>query len=114
MPTPLNLPYPPLVIIEAEKPLCWSEIESVHGGRLETGLSLCVRPYKGPESRGGYFFHIIRSGSGLVFSTFDRPVVLKVDSGDEAAAIINHASGLKYSETAWRTLQSANLRTDVS
>jgi len=112
MSTPLTLPYPPLVVVETEKPLSWAELEEVYGDRLDTGLSLCVCPYRGPKYRGGYFFHIVRKGSSFSFSTFDRAAVLEVDSGKKAVEIINHASGLEYSEAAWKTLRSVDLKTD--
>ena len=112
MATPLRLPYPPLVLITSDGPICWPDIERLAENRLDLGVSFCLQTRHGHERRGGYFFHIRRTNERFVFRTFDREAVCSFPSGDECAAFVNHVSGRKYDERMWGVAQRVNLRTD--
>jgi len=113
MPSPLTLPYPPLVIIQSSSPITWPALHKVIEHRLANGVSICLVQDRGHEYRGGYFFHLRRTDRGLLLSTFDRPEVLEIATGEECASFINHVSGRKYDEKMWRLSQQVNLRTDA-
>jgi len=66
----------------------------------------------GVAKRGGYFFHIRKTGNKYVFSTFDRSSVLAYESGSECARFINHVAGLAYDPQMWEVAQKVNLRSD--
>lgn len=113
MPTPLSLPYPPLVVIDAHGPLSWDSLSEQLAIRLEAGVSFCLREAQGHEKRGGYFFHIKSSDQGFTFRTFDRQIVCSFPTGAECAAFINHVAGRLYDEEMWQIAQKVNLRTDA-
>jgi hypothetical protein len=112
MPKNLKLPYPPLVTLDVTQPLEWLQLEEKYGARLAVGLSILIRPYGGPELRGGYFFHLRREGTQILFFAFDGQHQVAAESGVAAAALMNHVAGLAYSEECWKRLQIANLRED--
>ena len=112
MPTELTLRFPPLKILELDGLITWEWLEPKISDRLETGVSICVTRTRGVAMRGGYFFHFQKTDKGFEFSTFDRPVVLTLSSGDECADFMNHVSGRQYDEEMWRKCQEVNLRPD--
>jgi hypothetical protein len=112
MTTPLTLPYPPLVLIQSDKPLTWDDLLRHIGQRLDGGVSFCLQAEEGDNNRGGYFFHVKRTAQGYMFRTFDRQEVLTLREKDEVVAFINHVSGRKYDEQMWMQTQLVNFRTD--
>ena len=78
----------------------------------ESGVSMCITRTIGVPMQGGYFFHLQKTDKGFEFSTFDRPVVLTLSSGDECAVFMNHVSGRQFNEEMWRKCQEVNLRPD--
>ncbi len=115
MPTPLKLPFPPLLQIDQDEPLEPRDLTRHLGSRLDAGVSFCVRSAAGPERRGGYFFHVRRDSSGQCWlATFDGEEVVSLDELSSLAALINHVSGRKYSEQMWEIAQRINLRKDRS
>ena len=112
MPTPISLPFPPLLVLELDGLLTWDWLEPQIRDRREAGVSLCIVGSEGATNRGGYFFHLREEAKGFAFSTFDRQNVLTFGSGEECAAFMNHVSGRLYDENMWVRCQEANLKTD--
>ncbi|GIW90591.1 MAG: hypothetical protein KatS3mg109_1023 [Pirellulaceae bacterium] len=112
MPTPLTLPYPPLILIQSDKPLTWHDLLPRICCRLGNGVSICLQTNAGHDNRGGYFFHFKKTSDGFVFRTFDRPNVLTLSSEQEVVAFINHCSGRRYDQQMWEQAQLVNFRTD--
>ena len=117
MPTPIELPFPPLCVLKLDGLVTWDWLKGELGDRLEDGVSVCLVAKKGHETQGGYFFHIQRSQEGFDFFTFEKKnastkSVLTLDTGDECAALMNHVSGRQYDEDMWSRCQEANLKTD--
>jgi len=112
VPTPLKLPFPPLVMVEGDQPLRWADLEPLIQQRLQIGVSLCILRRAGDAKRGGYFFHIKKTTEGYTFCTFDRAAVCAFADGEKAVAFINHVSGREYSDDMWRIAQHVNLRSD--
>lgn len=113
MPTPLKLPFPPLIQLDQDAELKGEDLTRRLGMRLGAGVSVCVRSMNGPVKRGGYFFHLRRDESGhFLFATFDGHEILLLEDASQAAAFINHVSGRRYSEEMWEIAQRINLRKD--
>ena len=112
MPTPISLPFPPLLVLELDGPVTWDWLEPLIRDRLEAGVSLCIVGSEGATNRGGYFFHLREEAEGITFSTFDRPNVLSFETVEDSVAFINHVSGKRYDENMWVICQAANLKTD--
>lgn len=112
MPTPIFLPFPPLLILESDGLLTWGWLEAQIRCRIGAGVSLCIISSEGEANRGGYFFHLRQESEGFAFSTFDRKNVLTFRTGEECVAFMNHVSGRKYDENMWNKCQLANLRSD--
>lgn len=112
MPTPLTLPYSPLILVQSDEPLTWDDLLLHIGARLERGVSICLQAETGHDNRGGYFFHFKRTPQGCEFRTFDRQSVLTLHEGEEVAAFVNHVSGRKYDHHMWIKSQLVNFRTD--
>ena len=112
MPTPLTLPFPPLLVLDLDDLITWGWLEPLIRNRLETGVSLCITYRKGVAHQGGYFFHIRRVAEGFAFSTFDRKDVATLETGEDCVAFMNHVCGRQYDEAMWGKCQSVNLRTD--
>lgn len=112
MPTPISLPFPPLVVLELDGLVTWDWLEPLVRDRLDAGVSLCIVGGQGATNRGGYFFHLREDVEGFAFSTFDRQSVLTFGTGEECAAFMNHVSGRLYDENMWARCQEANLKTD--
>ena len=109
----LQLRFEPLKILARGGLITWPWLKPVIRGRLDEGISLCVTAGAGETNRGGYFFHIRQTANGFEFSTFDRPGVLTLGTGEECAAFMNHVSGRRYNEDMWRRCQSVNLKPDA-
>jgi|GEM_PF-911176 len=107
----LRLPFPPLETVVTDDPLDWETIYEEIGSRLAAGVSFVVLRSRGPEDRGGYFFHIKQVADGLALFTFEGERALLFPTGDACAEYINHAAGLAYSEEMWERAQQANLKT---
>lgn len=113
MPTPIRLPFPPLVLIDQDGELETTVVERATRDRIANGVSLCVRSGDGPEKRGGYFFHLRQTRDGhLSLSTFDTPDVVSLTDTATLVAFMNHVAGRRYSEAMWTISQRLNLRTD--
>jgi len=112
VPTPLSLPFPPLVLVQSDSALTWAELLPKIDGRLKEGVSICIQSESGHANRGGYFFHITQTSNGFVFRTFDRQSVLALQTEAEVVAFINHCSGRRYDQTMWEHAQLVNLRSD--
>ena len=112
MATPVALPYPPLLLLETNGAITWSQLLTAIGRRLATGVSVCIIPGNGDPRRGGYFFHFKEEDGMIIFRTFDRDCVCTLRPGKECAAFINHVTGQRYDETMWRLSQHVNLRSD--
>lgn len=112
MPTPVQLPYPPLVVIESDGPITWDDLYSRIHGRLEEGVSVCLITSHGRENRGGYFFHMKGSPERIEFSTFDRTSVCSLPGGTSCALFINHVSGREFNQEMWEVCEKVNLRSD--
>ena len=112
MPTPISLPFAPLLVLELDGLITWDWLEPQIRNRLKAGVSLCIVSGEGEDNRGGYFFHLRKDATGFSFSTFDRRNVLTFGSGEECADLMNHASGRRYNEKMWSRCQKANLRPD--
>jgi hypothetical protein len=110
--TTLNLPYPPLIIIESDKELSWDNLCKHIKDKINKGVSICLISEKGEEDRGGYFFHFKKTKEGIVFTSFDRTTEFTLRDENAAIKLINHASGRKYDEEMWALSQKINLRTD--
>jgi len=110
--TKLNLPYPPLRIIESDKEISWESLYKNIKDKIDKGVSICIVSEKGEEDRGGYFFHFKRIKDGIAFTNFDKSIQFIVKDENQALKLINHASGRKYDEEMWELCQKVNLRTD--
>ena len=78
------------------------------------GVSLCVRSRTGHENRGGYFFHLLpdKELTGCTLFDFEKTAVIRLDL-DQATALINHCSGLSFSEESFELCQTViNFRLD--
>ena len=58
MPTPLLLPYPPLIVLECGSQITLSDFSVLDTGWIERGASICITARAGHRNRGGYFFHV--------------------------------------------------------
>jgi hypothetical protein len=112
MPTPLTLPYPPLIILECGSRITWSVFSDLGIARLEQGASLCITAETGDLNRGGYFFHVKSSEDGIILRTFDRDNVLTLETQEELVEFLNHATGRVYSERMWDLSEDADLKVD--
>ena len=112
MPTPLTLPYPPLVLIQSDTPLTWDDLLPSIRSRIGTGVSICLQAETGDANRGGYFFHFKKTPQGYVFRNFDRETVLTLGREEEVVAFINHCSGRRYDKQMWLQAQCVNFRSD--
>ena len=112
MPIPLDLPYPPLVLVESDNPIEWDFLIRQINDRLSSGVSICLITTSGNPDRGGYFFHFKKFNETIVLSTFDRHEALSFDNTNDFTEFINHASGREYSSKMWKLSQFINLRTD--
>jgi hypothetical protein len=112
MPTPLTIPYPPLILIESDEPLTWQVLITSIGGRIDDGVSICLQASTGNRNRGGFFFHLKRTQQGVTFRTFNRDAVLTLVTEDEVIDFVNHVSGRLYNRHMWEQAQLVNLRSD--
>lgn len=112
MPTPLAVPFPPLLVLPRQGLVSWVWLEPLIRNRIGEGVSLCITSGSGDPNRGGYFFHLRQTTVGFEFATFDRMGVLTLGSGEECAGFINHVSGRVYQEDMWLRCQMVNLRPD--
>jgi hypothetical protein len=114
MPTPLSLPYPPLLFIDKDGPLTEKDVRDGIQPRLKQGVSLCVRSLSGPTKRGGFFFHAAQASSDqpIMLSTFDTVAITSIQDLSELTVFINHVTGRQYSDRIWQLCQTINLRTD--
>ena len=112
MPTPITLPFAPLMILDFDALVTWGGLEPWIRDRLEAGVSLCITLSGGEPNQGGYFFHFRKTVEGFEFSTFDRQGVLTFGTDLDCVALMNHVSGRQYNEDMWRQCQFVNLRTD--
>lgn len=113
MPTPLDLPYPPLICIQSDEPVTWERLFELVGERLREGVSICIQSERGVEKRGGFFFHVKHTDEGYSFCTFDRTEVVLLSNETECMTFINHVSGRMYDEEMWRLCNSqVNFRSD--
>lgn len=117
MATPLELPFPPLVILDAPNLIEWAKLKEIKEikARLAAGVSICITSASGAANRGGYFFHLKQDGNRFAFYTFEdaRGEVCAFDSAEKAVEFINHVTGRKYSPEMWEVAQRVNLRADV-
>ena len=108
-----GVPFPPLQVIDTDLPIPaqrFVEMLAVH----PQGISLCVRAASGDPSRGGYFFHFRRAvnGNQVELVNFERTVVTELTE-DELTELINHCTGLAFSESALILCQNTiNFRLD--
>lgn len=113
MPSPVALPFPPLVLLDRDGALAEADVTATLVDRLAGGVSVCLRSAAGPERRGGYYFHFKRMVDGrLALSSFDTPDVAILNSMASLVAFMNHASGRFYCDEMWLFSQRLNLRTD--
>lgn len=115
MPTPIELRFPPLEILEAPEIVSWDWLNEKIGRRLNQGpgVSICIVSERGAPNRGGYFFHLARVSGCISFSTFDRENVISFTDTGKCAAFINHVTGRKYDEEMWKECQRLNLKADM-
>jgi len=112
MPTPLHLPYPPLVVLECGSQITWSDFSCLETGWIEKGASICITAREGHLNRGGYFFHIRLTQVGIALRAFDRDNVLVLESEQQLVDFLNHATGRIYSENMWNVSEEADLKVD--
>jgi hypothetical protein len=112
MPTPLLLPYPPLVVLECGAQITWSDFSSLETGWIERGASICITARAGHPRRGGYFFHLRLTQNGIALRSFDRDRVLVLESEQEVVEFFNHSTGRLYSERMWNVSEDADLKID--
>lgn len=112
MVTNVDVPFPPVEVINTTAPLDWATLRDHIGTRLHPGVSFVVRVFDGPPNRGGYFFHLREDDDCYFFSTFTRPDVCTFDEPDACIRLINHVCGLVYDEAMWRLASRINLRDD--
>lgn len=108
-----GLPFPPLVKLNADKPITEAQLgELLKKG--PKGLTVCVRSGSGHKDRGGYFFHLLplKGLSECIILDFEKRKVITLDLR-RTTALINHCSGLSFSETEFQLCQQViNLKTD--
>ncbi len=112
MPTPLQLPFPPLVCIDGDTVLDSATLLAKASHRLKKGISICIRCKEGHPKRGGYFFHVKQAGDLFTLYDFLSEPVAQMNDIDELLRFINHASGRQYDEKMWERSQKMNLRSD--
>lgn len=115
-PTSLQLPFPPLLCLDAPRPVEEDVLKEVIRSR-PSGVSLLVRPTGGTQKRGGYFFHVKldrkTEPSLVLFYDFHNNDVTALPT-PEATALINHCTGLAFSEDIWRRFHlDLNFRKDT-
>ena len=107
----MQLPYP-LVFIDINGPIRSSDFKmaTAHSRR---GVTLCIRTETGPDSRGGYFFHV-KEITGGYFEICDIEKDFKDELTEEdLIQLINHVTGREFSERAFKySIQQINLRHD--
>ncbi|WP_040483792.1 hypothetical protein [Lyngbya aestuarii] len=107
-----GLPFPDLVKIDTDTPVSVSQISEILKNHPK-GVSICVRSLDGHPDRGGYFFH---------FRSLDRDqcqlynfekIPIEVLPIEQTILLINHCSGLEFSDWAFQFCQSVvNFRLD--
>lgn len=112
MPTPLLLPYPPLIVLECGSQITWSDFSVLDTGWIERGASICITAKAGHRNRGGYFFHVRLTQDGISLRAFDRDSVLVLESEQQLVDFLNHATGRIYSEMMWNISEDADLKVD--
>jgi len=112
MPTPLNLPYPPLILLDLDGEVDSKALTQSVESRLGAGASFCLRQSAGDSRRGGYFFHLRKVDSAYVFSSFARAEVVRFQDWLDCLRFINHVSGRKFDSDMWSIVAKANLRKD--
>ena len=113
MPTPLTLPFPPLVCIDRNSALDSAGLLAKASRRLKSGISICIRSAAGHPKRGGYFFHVRQEGNAFAVHDFLSVQVAIFNDINELLRFINHASGRQYDEDMWEQSQKMNLRSDT-
>lgn len=119
-----SLPFPPLVTLDRDEPICIRDLEPILRSRTE-GVTLCVRSgeVEGAENnRGGYFFHIAPTVDiqGEYYLTDFEKIPVKRLNGSvihletrELCEFINHCTGMQFSEEYMFLSQSEiNFRSD--
>ena len=100
----------PVITIESDHPLTLTQITA--GLQSNPSVSLCVRTTGGHGNRGGYFFHIKKSGVDYRIFDFEKKEVATLDS-QKLVRFVNHVSGRKFDPEMLVFCQSAvNLRQD--
>lgn len=108
-----GVPFPPLQVIDTDLPVLAQQFVDMLTAHPQ-GISLCVRAANGHASRGGYFFHFRRAvnGNQVELVNFETRVVTELTE-DELADLINHCTGLAFSESALALCQDTiNFRLD--
>lgn len=106
-------PFSPVRLIDQDAPLTLAQLTKVLSTATD-GVSLCIRYGSGPANRGGYFFHVKRSGAGNKWTLldFERHEIASV-SLDFLCRFINHCSGREFDyECLDFARNTINLRTD--
>lgn len=106
------VPFPPLTITDRDDPIDadWLnlKIEELGGS-----ASLLLRSTIGAAGRGGYFFHVARSGENFRFHDFAKTPIIDLPP-DQAVRLVNHASGRTYDPEMLTLCQRViNLRQDA-
>lgn len=60
-----------------------------------SAISLLIRESEGPESRGGYYFHLSNNGNTIKLHDFEGVYITSI-TRDDVAAFVNHVSGRQF------------------
>jgi len=76
---------------------------------------MCVRHSEGHENRGGYFFHLVPTMPDcqhVSLYNFEKILVAEMTL-QEATRLINHCSGLEFSDWAFQFCQAVRMKKPV-
>lgn len=102
-----GVPFPPLVLFDDDRLFTTDDLRRIVELRRE-GVSVCVRYPKGPEKRGGYFFHfrsLPDGGNSLMLFDFEKRE-LETFSTEQLVRFINHCTGRKFDEESFILCQT--------
>jgi hypothetical protein len=106
-------PFSPVYVIDQDAPLTAVQLARILNER-PAGISFCVRYEAGPEGRGGYFFHVQRTGQEHEWTLFDFEKHPIAEMGEDfLCRFVNHCSGRIFDEDCFDFARNKiNLRSD--
>ena len=102
-----KLPFPPVILFDEDRAIALDDL--IHIARIRpNGASVCIRYPRGPQKRGGYFFHFVPdSDQEAVFEVYDfEKRLVKQFDAESLVKFINHCTGRKFNEDSFNLCQT--------